>query len=424
MSSAAVNLTSARPETPRRQLGNGEFVALMAMLQALQALAIDSMLPALGKVAHDLGVSDPNQRQYVIAAYFLFAGLGALIPGTLADRFGRRPVLLFALVCYVLGNLVCAVAGSFAVLVAARGLIGITTAGLTVLPIAIIRDRFSGDRMARLQSMVSTVFMVVPMVAPSLGQGVLLIASWRWIFGGMALMGTLLTVWTAIRLPETLRPEHRTAIAPRATVATLWRVIAMRAAFGYTFGMALIQGALFGYINSAQQLVVEHFRAGRWFPLLFAGMAASLAVANFTNSRIVERFGARRVSQTALIVYIVASAGQLAQAMSGVETLWRFLPVMTLNMMMMGFIGANFGSIALQPFAKVAGAAASAQAFIRMLLAALVGAAVGQAYDGSARPLALAMLGAGVAAMALVLFSERGRLVRRLIPPGGPRPVG
>ena len=197
----------------------------------------------------------------------------------------------------------------------------------------------------------------------------------------------------------------------------------VRASFGYIIGSALVFGAMFGFINSAQQLVGEHFGLGERFPLAFAACAGCMAIASFTNSRIVERFGARRVSHTALLAFIGVSAAQVWFAYRPSETVWQFLPLMAANMALLGFLGANFGSIAMQPFGEIAGAASSVQAFLRMLLGALIGAAIGHAYDGTSRPLALALLASGIVALGLVLFSERGRLFRRIHPPGMPRPV-
>jgi len=406
--------------SPTKTISRTEFVALMGLMQALQALAVDSMLPALGSMADDLGAHDPNRRQLVVGIFLMAGGLGCLIPGIFADRFGRRPVLTVCLTAYVLCSAACGLVSNFDQLLVLRAILGLFSASLMVMPAAIIRDRFEGDAMARLQSTVAMVFMVVPMIAPSMGQAILLVASWRWIFGAMALLGTLITVWMILRLPETLRPEYRQPIRLGALAQSMLEVTTTRASIGYIFGLALIQSAMFGYINSSQQLVAEHFGAGARFPLIFAGMALMMAVTNFANSRIVERFGARRVSHSALLVYIVTSALQLYTASRPGETLWEFVPMMTVNMCLMGFIGANFSSIALQPFARKAGSAASVQAFIRISLGSTLGALIGQAFDGSARPLATALLVAGISCVLLVLFSEHGSLFSRKNP-GSPR---
>jgi DHA1 family bicyclomycin/chloramphenicol resistance-like MFS transporter len=391
-----------------------EFVGLMAMLQALQALAIDAMLPALGVMSRELGVHGSNERQLVVGIFLICSGIGSLFPGALADRFGRRPVLFACVGGYVLFSLAAALSPNFTALLVMRGCAGFLASGMVVLSAAIIRDRFAGDKMARTQSLVGMVFMVVPMAAPSLGQAVLLFAGWRWIFGIMAALGAAVWFWVFLRLPETLHPEFRQSIDVGAIAGNMRIALTTRAAIGYVVGMALIQAALFGYINSSQQLVAEHFGAGELFPLVFGGMALAMACANLTNSRIVERFGARRVSHTAVIAYIVLGAVQLILASGRHETIWQFIPVMTLNLCLMGFIGANFQSIALQPFARIAGAAASLQVFLRLVLGASLGALIGQAYDGTARPLGLALVGAGISALLLVLYSEHGMLFRRL----------
>ncbi|MEJ2410112.1 MAG: multidrug effflux MFS transporter [Novosphingobium sp.] len=394
-----------------------EFVALMASIQALMALSIDVMLPGLGRISSDLGVSDPNQRQLIIGVFLISSGMASLFPGVIADRFGRRRVLLTAVSGYILLSLVCAVSGSFELLLIARCVAGAITSVMLVLPMAILRDRFDGDRMARTQSMIAMTFMVVPMIAPMVGQTVLLFASWRWIFGIMTIMGLVVFTWIFLRLPETLRPEYRQAIDVRVIVGNMGLALRERASFGYFFGAAFVQAGLFGYINSAQQLVAEQLGAGALFPAVFGGMALVMASTNFVNSRIVEPFGARRVSHMALIAYIVLAALHLAVALRG-ETLWVFVPLMTLSMCMMSFIGANFQAISLQPFVRIAGAAASVMSFLRTVIGAVLGTLIGQAYDGTARPFLAAMAVCGISALVLVLYSERGQLFRRINPPG------
>ena len=404
-------------------MGPREFVALMAMTMALQALAIDAMLPALGQIATDLKVADPNQRQLIVGIFLISAGLGALVPGALADRYGRRPVLLVSLAIYLVLSIGCALAQDFNTLLALRAAQAIGSAGLAVLPSAIIRDRHGGDAMARQMSIISVIFMLVPMIAPTIGQAVLLVAGWRWIFALLAVMSLLVAFWVYFRLEETLDPANRQPIQPMAIATNMITAAADRASFGYVVGAGLIMGALFGYVNCAQQLVGEHFGAGALFPLIFGATALCMAFASFFNSRIVERFGARRVSHAAVLISILLSALQVWLAGRPNESLLQFMPVMAINICMVGFIGANFGSIALQAFPHMAGAASSVQAFLRMVIGSGLGIVFGLAYDGTARPLALAFLGCGIATLVLVLWSERGRLFRRINPPGALREV-
>ena len=397
-------------ESTRRPIGNGEFVAMMAATMSLQALAVDVMLPALGMIARDLGVSNPNHRQLVVGVFLVAAGFGSLLPGPLSDRYGRRRVLLVCFGGYILLSLGCALAPGFNTLIALRVAVALCSAGLTVLPSAIIRDRHSGDAMARMTSTVSMVFMIAPMVAPTVGQAVLLVAGWRFIFAMLAALALVIGTWIALRLPETMAVAHRQAIRPARILSNMTHAATYRRSIGYTLGSSLTFGAMLGYINSSQQLVAEHFGAGAMFPLLFGATAILMATSNFLNSRIVMRFGARRVSHGALMVFLVLALVQLLQARNPHETLAQFMPVMALNICMLGFIGANFSSIAMQPFAGIAGSASSVQAFLRMLIAASLGIVIGQAYNGTALPLTTAFLVCGLGTLILVLFSEGGRL--------------
>lgn len=411
------------PAQRPRTIGERESIAMMALVMALQALAIDSMLPGLAHIASEFEVTDPNERQLVVGSFMLASGIASLAPGALADRYGRRPILLGCMAIYVVFSLACAVASSFDMLLTMRVLQAVGCGGLTVLPSTIIRDRFSGDQMARQMSIIGVVFMVVPMLAPSLGQVVMLFTGWRWIFVMLAVAGCMMAAWVAIRLPETLDPAHRQPIHFGSIAVNMVGAALNRQSIGYVLGGALTFGALIGYVNSSQQLVGEHFGAGAMFPLLFGLSAMMMAFANFSNSRIVERFGARRVSHTAALVFIVVGAIQTWFASRPEQSLWQFMPLMIANMVLIGFIGANFGSIALQPFARTAGTASSLQAFLRVVIGSLVGIAIGQAYDGTAFPLALAILITGILSLLLVLFSEKGRLFRRVHPPGTPRPI-
>lgn len=393
----------------RKRLGETELMWMMALLMALNAFGIDAILPALDALAVDLSV-EGNDRQFVIGVYLLTGGMGALIPGALADRFGRRPILLGAIAVYIVLSILSALAPTYEALIAVRAAQGFFAAGIIALPPAIIRDRVGGDKMARMMSLIFVIFLMVPALAPTVGEAILQVGNWRAIFGFMAVLGVTVGAWVYTRLPESLSEENRQPIRPRTIAANMGRALVFPSVVGYVIGSALVFGALFGFINSSQQLITETFGAGEIFPLVFAICAGSMAFASWSNSRIVERFGARRVSHTALFGFIIVSACQVMFAFQPEESLWHFVPLMAINMALLGFIGSNFGAIAMNPFFAIAGAASSAHGFVRMTTAALLGGAIGYAYDGTARPLALALLASGLACLVLVLWSEKGKL--------------
>ena len=306
----------------------------------------------------------------------------------------------------------------FDTLVPMRAMQGFGSASLTVLPATIVRDRVGGDRMAKLMSLIMMTFMVVPLLAPAIGQAILVFAGWRVIFDAMAVACFLVSIWVWLRLPESLHPEDRQPLEIRTIAVNMVRGVSERSAVGYIIGSALVFGALFGFLNSSQQLIGETFGAGEDFALVFGAMVIGLVVANFTNSLIVERFGARRVSHAALLAIIVVSGVQVWSASQPDQTLWQFVPLMSINLALLGFIGANFGSIALQPFKHIAGAASSGQMFLRMVTGAVLGGAIGQAFDGTARPIAISLLVCGILALVMVLWSEKGKLFRRVNAPG------
>lgn len=394
-----------------------EFIALVAALMALNALAIDIMLPGLQQIGASLGVENENHRQYVITAYILGFGAPQLLYGPISDRLGRRGPLMVGMVVYVAAAAAASFAPSFEMLLALRFLQGIGAAGTRVIAVSLVRDVFGGRAMAEVMSLVFMVFMIVPVIAPLLGQGVMLFSEWPVIFVLMAVIAAVATLWTFVRLPETLARERRRPFSVAAVLDGFRIVLTNRVALSYTIASTLVFGGLFGFINSAQQIYVGIYGLGVWFPVLFAAVAGMMAVSSFANARLVGRLGMRRLSHGALLGFLAVNLVTFALALAGPVPLVVFATLFTLAMLQFGWIGSNFNAIAMEPLGHVAGTASAVQGFVQTLGGGLIGAGIGQAFDGTVVPFTAGFCLLGFGALALVLVGERGRLFRTYNPP-------
>ena len=394
-----------------------QFVGLIAAMMATNALAVDTMLPALPQIGDSIGIPTENARQWVVTAYLLGFGVAQIVYGPLADHFGRRPVLLGGLAAYALCSLGCAFSTSFEMMLTARALQGIAAAASRVLAVSIVRDCYSGRKMARVMSLAFIVFLAVPVLAPSVGQLVMLVLPWRAIFVALALFGAIVCVWAWRRLPETLHAEDRTPTSLASIGHALRLTVTTRVAVGYMSAQTLMYGALVGFINSAEQVFVDVFHAAKLFTTIFAVAAGFMALSSLVNSRIVGRYGTRVISHSALIGYILISAVHLAVALAGYETLWGFAVFQSGMMFCFGLLGPNFGSMAMEPLGHVAGTASSVQGFVTTVCGTLVGFYVGQRFDGTTLPLTYGFITCSTLALLVVLVTEQGRLFRPT--PGG-----
>ncbi|MFC5385785.1 multidrug effflux MFS transporter [Aquamicrobium segne] len=387
-----------------------EFITLMAMLMALNALAIDIMLPGLQQIGESLGVESENHRQYIISAYLLGFAIAQLVFGPLADRFGRRGPLLVGLGIYIVAAFAGAVAPTFTGLLIMRFVHGIGSAATRVITVSIIRDVFGGRQMAEAMSLIMMVFMIVPVIAPGTGQIIMLFAEWHMIFVFMGLASIVVAIWMAIRLPETLNPADKRLLNIGSIFQAFRVVLTNRIALCYTLASTFIFGALFGFINSAQQIYVGIYKLGTMFPVVFAGVAGFMALSSYMNSRLVGRFGMRRLSHGALLGFIGVNSIWFLLSLFGTLPLWLFLLLFTLAMFQFGLIGSNFNSLAMEPLGHVAGTASSVLGFMGTAGGGAIGALIGQAYDGTTMPLALGFFSVAIIGLFFVLIAERGKL--------------
>ena len=393
-------------------IGFVEFVALVAALMSLAALGIDSMLPALPAIGRSLGIATENQRQFIVTAFVLGFGIAQLAHGPLADRFGRRTVLLWAIGGYVIANIACAVSASFVLLLAARVFGGAMVAATRVATVAMVRDCYHGRPMARVMSIAFMVFMIVPVLAPAFGQTVLLFANWRGIFWVVAGLSLVIWTWFFVRMPETLHPDAQQPLSVRRVAGGWKQTLSDRWSLGYTLASTSLMGALYGYLNSVQQIMFDTFRHPQLLAVMFAVTAALMAGANLTNARLVMRLGTRLISHSAVIGLVVLSAIHLAVALAGYETLVGFVILQALTMGCFGLATSNFSSMAMENMGRIAGTASSVQGFTSVTFGAVIGVVIGQAFDGSTAPLAAGFLICGVVALSVVAVTERGRLFR------------
>ncbi len=391
-------------------MGKVEFIALMAMLMALNALAIDIMLPGLQEIGASLGVESENHRQYVISAYLMGFAVAQLAYGPLADRFGRKAPMLAGLGIYIVAAFLAAFSPTFVALLTLRFVQGIGSAASRVITVSIIRDVFGGRQMAEVMSLVMMVFMIVPIIAPGTGQVVMLFGEWHLIFVFMALAGAAITLWMYIRLPETLNPADRRPF----TVGSIGRAFAIvltnRVALCYTLASTFIFGSLFGFINSAQQIYVGIYGLGAMFPVAFAAVAAFMSLSSYLNSRLVGRFGMRRLSHGALIGFMLISGTWFVLSLFGTIPFPLFLSLFALAMFQFGLIGSNFNTLAMEPLGHVAGTASAVLGFMGTSGGGIIGAAIGQAFDGTTTPLGAGFFAVGLVGLVFVLVAERGKL--------------
>ena len=399
-----------RSTTAAGSTSRPEFIGLIAGMMALNSLAIDVMLPALPNIGESLGVTDENQRQFVIAAYMIGFGIAQLAFGPVSDRFGRRKPLMVGFVVYIVAAFLAALAPNFTILLILRLIQGMGAASQRVVATSVVRDRFSGRDMAQVMSLAFMVFMALPVVAPGIGQVILLIGSWQDIFFFMAGLATLIGLWTFFRLPETLAPEHRRPLTTSAVTDGFRLVVTNRAAFFYGLCGMFLFGGMFGFISSSQQVYVDVYGLGPFFPIAFAITAAIMMGSNFLNAMIVQRLGQRRIAHTAVLLIILIAAVLTVWSHFDKPPLAAFFCLVTAIMFLYGLAPNNINSLSMEPLGEVAGTASSVFGFLQTVGGAVLGTVTAQAFDGTVFPVSFGFLGVAVLTLLGILVAEKGKL--------------
>ena len=385
-----------------------EFVPLMALTMATVALSTDAVLPALPMMGTDLGADD-NRRQLVIGALFLGMASSQMLFGPISDTLGRKPVILFGFALFCLGCLISLWAPDFDIMLLGRFVSGVGAAAPRVISTAIIRDRFEGRQMAKTVSMIMTIFILVPVFAPAIGQGILAFTDWRGIFWLFLIIAVLTTLWMGFRLEETLHPEHRHPLTVRRVGGAFAEIVSHRVTMGYLLAMSCVASAFVGYLSSAQQVFQDVYGMGDRFPIAFGGLACSIGLASFANSRLVVRFGMRLLVRWSLAAMSILATAFLvsAVAMGGVPPLWVVFALLVPMFFCHGAVFGNMNAVAMQPMGHIAGSAAAVIGAVSTVLSAVAGSLVGQAYDGTVIPLAGAFALLSIMALAITTWANR-----------------
>ncbi len=388
----------------------GEFVALSASLFALVALSIDAILPALREIGRDLDVAQANDTQLIISFLFFGFASGQILYGPLSDTIGRKVTIYIGVGLYLIGTLVAMLAGDLTWMLAGRVLQGLGVAAPRTVMVAVVRDKYEGAAMARVMSYVMAVFILVPTIAPSLGQAILFFADWQAIFVMFFAFALMSVSWFALRLPETLKPENRIPFSFRRTSSAIASVFRNRTAFGYTITTGIIFGAFLGYLSSAQQVFQEYYGLGEWFALYFALLSLAIGAAAITNAKLVMRFGMRPLTWRSLLSMSGLSIVFLGYALIAEPPLWATTVYFLAAFFFVGILFGNLNALAMEPLGKIAGTGSAVIGAMTSLMSLPMGIAIGRSYDESVVPLVAGFAVLGSLACVSMYLTDRKSL--------------
>ena len=392
---------------PQSRISTGEFTLLVALLMSVVAISIDALLPALDAIRADIVLSNPNQAQLVISALFFGMAIGQLICGPLSDAAGRKKVLNGGIALFLFGTAICYFSHDINTLLLGRFVQGLGVSGPYVSAISIVRDKYSGNDMARIMSLVMMIFVMVPALAPSLGQAVLWVGSWRDIFLLYVFYALLIVLWIFCRLEETLPKAHRIPMSRKGFTEGFKEVVSNVPTVCYMICMGLFFGSFIGYLNSSQQIFQGLFATGELFTLYFGLLAIVFGAASLVNSRLVQKWGMQRLSTSAVWGIIASSAAFLLLHLVADIQLWMFLVYASVLFFSFGLVFGNINAMAMEPMGHVAGIAAAIIGSTSSIMSMFIGTVIGQMYNGTLIPVAAGFFIFACISMAILVFAKR-----------------
>jgi len=360
-------------------------------MSSLVALSVDTMLPALTTIGDELGSVSANDNQLVISLLFLGMAIAQLVYGPLSDSIGRKPTAYLGFILFLAGSLLCLIAESFSMLLIGRIVQGVGLGGTRITSIAIVRDQYVGREMARVMSFIMTIFIIVPIVAPAIGQGILLFGHWKLIFEMLLVMGLIILVWFYIRQPETLPESKRHKFSLKQTVKTAGLICKNWHVLAYTFTAGLVFGVFMAYLGMAQPILQQLYGLGESFPLYFAAIAASIGLASVINGSLVIKYGMLKITYIGLIglTGISAAFAFVANYYDGVPPLRYLMGYFLSALFCVGLLFGNLNALAMEPLGKVAGVGASVVSFLSSIFYIPLAILIGYAYDKTVLPLTI-----------------------------------
>ena len=389
--------------SPKSGIREFEFIALMAFLMSNVALSIDAILPALPEIGLALEVTDSSQLQLVVVMIFLGLGLGELVFGTLSDSFGRKPIVYIGVGVFTIASLVVVFAPSLEIFLIGRVFQGIGLSAARSVSIAIIRDTYDGDRMARIMSFIMTIFILVPMIAPMLGQLILEYYNWQTIFYLQLLFIGITIVWFALRQRETLAKEKKIPISKSLFINGVKEFFRHKQSVIYTFISGIIQGSFIAYLSSSQQIFQVQYGMVEEFPLIFGGLAFSFGMASLLNGFLVVKYGMLKLVNSSLYIFVGCSLTYiLIFGTASNPSLTTLLSFLFFQFLSLGFIFGNLSSLTMQPIGHIAGVGAATYSFISILVAVTIAIFIGQFIETTVVPMFIGFFIAGVISFILI----------------------